>query len=145
MLNGILHLTLKPGYSLTYNLLCREKEVIGVKPARINIDLGTDSGLLQMTHIIDCLTVERLYIPHEGITGRQTMIVIASGGSSIARDQVSPVGYAQIAFPRLPIALAVPVRRVIIRGRRRVPVIKHGIQRHLEGDVHLSPVARQHT
>ena len=70
MLNGILHLALKPGNSLADGFLGREKEIIGMKPVRIDIDLSADSGLLSMPHIIDCLTVERLYFPHEGITGR---------------------------------------------------------------------------
>jgi len=46
MLNGILHLALKPGNSLADGFLGREKEIIGMKPVRIDIDLSADSGLL---------------------------------------------------------------------------------------------------
>ena len=107
--------------------------------------MGVDSRLLQMPDIIQCLAVEGFNVPDIGIARRKSPVVFAAGRCGIDRDKICPIGAAQISLPCLPIALCVPVTGVIIPRGRRVPVVQHGIERHLVGDVYFPAIPGQHT
>ena len=115
-----------------------------MEPAGINVQLRFHSRFLQMADIVCCLAVKWLDVPHEGVAGRQAAVIRPSGGGSVTGDKVRPPGLPQIALPGLMIPFRIPVGGMIVHRGGSVPVVQHGIQGHLKGDVHFPPVMGQH-
>ena len=122
----------------------RNQDVIGMPPVLVDVNFGTDTGLLQVSDVGHGFIVERLDIADKGIAGRQAAVVLAAGGRRVAGDEVRTVRVPEVALPGFVVPFRVPVFGVVVSGGRRVPVVQHRIKRHMESDVDFFPVPREH-
>ena len=66
------------------NLFCREKQIISMKPVRIDIDLCFNACSFQMVDIIYRFLKERFDVSHKGVARRKSLVVSTAGWCSIA-------------------------------------------------------------
>ena len=118
----------------------RLNHVKGVHIGVVHIHAGWNPAFLQVLDILHRFGVERLSVPYKGVGRRKAGKVRQSGGNGIGRQTV-PLLPPQIAASAKMVAPGVPHLAVVIPGGLRVPVVQHGVERHLEGDVH-APVSR---
>ena len=101
----------------------------------IDVQLRRDARGAQLREIANSLGVERLAVADERIGGRQAGKVRQPRGRGIGR-QVRTVSAAQVEPPGEMVAPGVPAAAMVVAGGLGVAVVQHGVERHLEGDIH---------
>lgn len=139
---GIGELLVKPPGGFPAQGRVRLHHVKGVHIGVVHVHAGGNPAFLQVLDIPHSLGIERLPIPHEGIGRRKAGKVRQSGGSGVGRQAV-PLLPPQITAPAKPVAPGVPHLAVVIPGGPRVPVVQHGVEGHLKGDVHRAGIRRR--
>lgn len=138
---GIGELLIEPPGGFPAQGRVRLHHVKGVHIRVVHVHAGGNPAFFQVLDIPHRLGIKRLAVPHEGVSRRQAGKICQTGGSGIGR-QIAPLLPPQITAPAKMVAPGVPHLAVVIPGGLRVPVVQHGVEGHLKGDVHRAGIRR---
>lgn len=139
---GIGELHIEPPGGFPAQGCVRLHHVKGVHIGVVHVHAGGNPAFLQVLDIPHRLGIERLPVPHEGVGRRQAGEIRQPGGSGVGRQAV-PLLPPQITAPAKMVAPGVPHLAVVIPGGLRVPIVQHGVEGHLKGDVHRAGIRRR--
>ena len=123
------------------DLQFRAHHVKGVDVGAVNVHICGNPRAFQRFDVVKRLHVKRFSVPHKGIGRRQTGNVLRPCRGGIGGDM--PLRRApEVELSCNMILSGVPDLSVVVPGAFRVPVIQHGIQRHLKRNVDGRPVPR---
>ena len=133
---GIQVLSFKLRRCLFTDLQKGEQHIKSMKAMVINIHGSLHSRFFQIVYISKRLTVKRLQISHKRICRRKISVIRLSCGSRVSRHLIVP-DPPEICSPAHMIKSCIPHRSMVIPGRICIPIVDHGIQRHLKGDLYF--------
>lgn len=139
---GIGELLVKPPGGFPAQGRVRLHHVKGVHIRVVHVHADGNPAFLQVLDIPHRLGIEWLPVPHEGVGRRQAGKIRQTGGSGVGRQAV-PLLPPQITAPAKMVAPGVPHLAVVIPGGLHVPVVQHGVEGHLKGDVHRAGIRRR--
>ena len=120
----------------------RQQHIKCMKSGGIYIHMSGNARLAQRLYISQRFAAEGFPTAYECVCRGHPGIIRCPGRDGI--DRRLSLAISQIQLPRCMVALCIPGYAMVITGRFRIPVIKHGIQRHLESDVYFAFVAGIH-
>lgn len=128
-------------HGLPAQRLFRPQYVEGVHIRRVHIYLCRDAAGAEPFDIADSLRIKRFPLAYKAIGGRQPGKIRQPRRGGIG-GKIRPILPPQVAPLRKVVLPRVPHPAMVVAGAFRVPIVQHGVSRHLKRKIDRTGIPR---